>query len=116
MIKIFEYIYNFFAWLFMLNMTSSEVSLAGAIIVRFATFAFTYTAIGALFNCLGWFNSKAMKLVYFVISTIVSFALCYIVKLIETYWQYILIALGVIICSIAVIWSIKKEWRNKKKL
>lgn len=111
--KIFEWICNFFAWLFMLNMTSSEVSLEGAIFVRIATFAITYTAVGALFNWLGWFNSKAMKVVYFVISTIISFALCYVVMLIETYWIYILIAFGVVIGLIAVIWLIKKGWRNK---
>ena len=107
--KILEWIYNFFAWLFMLNMTSSEVSLGGAIIVRIATFVFTYTAVGALFNWLGWFNSKAMKLTYFIISTIVSFVLCYIVMLIETYWRYILIALFVIACLIAVIWFFKEK-------
>lgn len=109
---VFEWIWKFFAWLFMLNMTSSEVTLGGAIIVRIVTFAISYTAVGALFDWLDWFNSRAMHLVYFIISTIVSFVLCYIVMLIETYWKLISIIFGIIICIILI----KKSWRNKREL
>ena len=86
--KIFEWICNFFAWLFMLNMTSSEVSLGGAIAVRIVTFAISYAIVGALFDWLGLFNSRAMHLVYFIISTIISYVLCYIVMLIETHYLW----------------------------
>jgi len=54
--------------------------------------------VGVIFNALGWFNSKAMSIVYFVISALLSFALAYLVWTIE---QYILI-IGIIFGIIAI--------------
>ena len=50
------------------------------------TFAISYTLVGIIFNALGWFNSKIMSIAYFVISTLLGFALVYVVMLIETKW------------------------------
>lgn len=102
-----EPIVNFFSdifiWLFTLNMTQSSVSIAGEIFVKVATFAISYSAVGALFRAIGWFYSDIMKIAYFVISTIVSFALCYIVMLFETHLLLIAIIAGVLlIAGIAV--------------
>ena len=97
---LFEGIMNFFIWLVTLNATQSNVSMAGEIFVKIATFVVSYTAVGILFNSIGWFNSDAMKLVYFIVSTLVSFALCYVVMLLETYLLYIVIGLGVLLLLI----------------
>ena len=100
---LFEGIMNFFVWLVTLNATQSEMSMAGEIFVKIASFVVSYTAVGILFNVIGWFNSDAMKLVYFTISTLVSFALCYAVMLLETYLLYIAIVLGILLLSIVGI-------------
>ena len=97
---LFEGIMNFFIWLVTLNATQSNVSMAGEIFVKIVTFVVSYTAVGILFNAIGWFDSDAMKLVYFIVSTLVSFALCYVVMLLETYLLYIAIGLGVLLLLI----------------
>lgn len=89
---------RFFAWLFTLQYSQPETSIAGGIIVRILTFVVSYSLVGIIFNVLGWFNSKAMSIVYFVASTLISFALAYLLWTIE---QYILI-IGIIFGIIAI--------------
>ncbi len=89
---------RFFAWFFALQYSQPETSIAGGIIVRILTFVVSYSLVGIIFNVLGWFNSKAMSIVYFVVSTLISFALAYLVWTIE---QYILI-IGIIFGIIAI--------------
>ena len=93
---IFVDIIKFFTWLFTLQYITPETSIAGSIIVKVLTFAISYTLVGLIFNSLGWFNSKAMSVVYFIISTLLGFVLAYIVMLIETHLLAIGITLGVI--------------------
>ena len=88
---------KFFVWLVTLNMTQSSVSVAGEIFVKIATFVISYTAVGAIFNAIGWFDSGVMKLVYFIISTIVSFALCWLVMIFETHLLLISIIAGALL-------------------
>ena len=101
---IFVDIIEFFTWLFTLQYITPETSVAGSIIVKILTFAVSYTLVGIIFNALGWFNSKIMSIAYFVISTLLGFALAYVVMLIETHLLEIGITLGVIfVLSIVVI-------------
>ena len=101
---IFVDIIEFFTWLFTLQHITPETSVAGSIIVKILTFAVSYTLVGIIFNALGWFNSKIMSIAYFVISTLLGFALAYVVMLIETHLLEIGITLGVIfVLSIAAI-------------
>ena len=88
---------KFFVWLVTLNMTQSSVSIAGEIFVKIAAFVISYATVGAIFNAIGWFNSGVMKLVYFIISTIVSFALCWLVMIFETHLLLIAIIAGVLL-------------------
>lgn len=100
---LFEGIANFLTWLVTLNMTQSNISIAGEIFVKIAAWIISYTAVGIIFGALGWFNSDVMKSVYFIISTLVSFALCYIVMILETYLLYIVIGLGVLLAVVIVL-------------
>lgn len=111
---IFEVIVKFFTWLLMLNFTQSDVSIAGEIFVRIATFGISFASVGVIFNLLGWHNKDVMSLTYFVISTIVSFGLCYVVMLIETHSKYILIGLSILLILTVTI-SIVIYFRNKLK-
>ncbi|MCI8716649.1 MAG: hypothetical protein HFH64_00565 [Lachnospiraceae bacterium] len=100
---IINFFSNIFIWLFTLSMTQSSVSIVGEIFVKVATFAISYSVVGALFRAIGWFDSDIMKIAYFVISTIVSFVLCYIVMIFETHLLLIAIIAGVLlIAGIAV--------------
>ena len=111
---IFVDIIEFFTWLFTLQYITPETSVAGSIIVKILTFAVSYTLVGIIFNALGWFNSKIMSIAYFVISTLLGFALAYVVMLIETHLLEIGITFGVIfLLSIAAIIFI--AIKNKKQ-
>lgn len=100
---LFENISNFLVWLVTLNMTQSKVSIAGEIFVKIASWAISYSIVGFIFRALGWFNSDVMKAVYFIVSTLVSFGLCYVVMLLETYLLYIVITCGILLIVIIVI-------------
>lgn len=110
---LFEGIFNFLTWLVTLNMTQSNISMAGEIFVKIATWIISYTVVGMIFHALGWFDSDAMKFVYFVISTLVSFILCYIVMLLETYLLYIVIGLGFLL-AIVIVLAIVLYIRHRK--
>lgn len=111
---IFVDIIEFFTWLFTLQYITPETSIAGSIIVKILTFAVSYTLVGIIFNALGWFNSKVMSIAYFVVSTLLGFALAYVVMLIETHLLEIGITLGVIfVLAIAAIIVI--AIKNKKQ-
>ena len=72
-------------WLLRLNMTQSPVSMAGEIFVKITVLFLSYAIVGAIFKALGWFNSEAMKIAYFVVSTLLTFGLCYLVMLFEEF-------------------------------
>lgn len=96
----FADILRFFAWLFTLQYAQPDTSVAGGIVVRIMTFLVSYGLVGLIFNVLGWFNSKAMSVVYFIISTLLGFALAYVVWAIEQYILIIGIVLAVILSAI----------------
>ena len=92
----FTYLVEFFTWLFILDYSAPPISIAGEIIVRVLSFVVTYELVGIVFGVLGFYNSKFMKIMYFVFSTLISFVLTYIVWTIETYLLVICIVLGIV--------------------
>ena len=110
----FANILKFFAWLFTLQYSQPDTSIAGGIIVRILTFIVSYSLVGVIFNALGWFNSKVMKIVYFVISTLLGFVIAYIVWGIEQYILIIGIVMGVIILA-AIAYFVIRAILDKKK-
>lgn len=109
---------NFMLWLFTLQYSQPTTSIAGGIIVRILTFAVSFGLVGFIFNLIGLFNSKIMSFAYFVISTLVAFALSYVVWIVEKYILIIGIVLGVIAlllatCFVCVL--IKKDRTSKSE-
>lgn len=106
---IFINMIEFFAWLFTLKFITPGTSIVGSIIVRILTFAVSYTLVGLIFDAIGLFNSKIMSIAYFIISTLLGFALAYVVMLIESHLLEIGIILGVIfiLSIIAIAWNKK---------
>ncbi len=90
---------KFMLWLFKLQYSAPETSLAAGIGVRVLTFLVSYSLVGFIFKSIGLFDSKLMSLVYFVISTLLGFLLAYIVWIIETY----IIVVGIILSIILLI-------------
>lgn len=111
---IFTDIIKFFTWLVCLDYLSPDVSLAGAIIIIVLIFFISYALVVFIFNLIGLFNSRIIKLTYFIISTLLSFALSYIVMCIERYWISILIVISILLVFICVIWVafVTKERKN----
>ena len=110
----FADVLKFFAWLFTLQYSQPDTSIAGGIIVRILTFIVSYSLVGIIFNALGWFNGKVMKIVYFVISTLLGFVIAYIVWGIEQYILIIGIVMGVIILA-AIAYFVIRAILDKKK-
>ena len=108
-----EHFAKFMIWLFTLNATQSRVSIAGEIFVKIATWGITYSLVGVIFKTLGLFDSGIMKFVYFVISTLLSFGLCYIVMLIEKHIFTIAIVLLVLLIVMVVGWLLGKRCCNE---
>lgn len=100
---LFEWCTNVFVWLITLNYSSPTISVFGQLFVKYSTWIITFTTVGMIFKRLNWFDSDAMKLVYFVVSTLISFALSYVVMILEQYAVYIAIGLAVVILTLIVI-------------
>ena len=116
---LFEGVMNFFIWLVTLNATQSTISKVGEILVKTATFAISFTTVGIISKALNWFNGDLMSAGYFIVSTLVSFGLCYIVMLLETYLLYVAIFVAVallVVIVIAVIMYSKKSKRRKEAI
>jgi len=111
---LFESITNVFVWLITLDLASPTISIIGQIFIKYSTWLITFYIVGVLFKSLGWYNSDAMKIVYFIISTIISFILSWIIMLLEKYLLYIAIILIVFVLTIIVI-SIIFYKKNKEK-
>ena len=111
---IFQFCTEVFVWLITLNAKSSTISKAGELFVKYSTWLITYTIVGFIFKKLKWFDSDAMKIVYFVISTLISFALSYVIMIFEKYILWI--ALGILIMIvIAVVIVLTLYFVNKKR-
>lgn len=100
---LFEWCTNVFIWLITLNHSNSTISIFGQLFVKYATWIVTFSSVGIIFKSLNWFDSDVMKLVYFVVSTIISFVLSYVVMILEKYAVYIAIGLAVVILILIVI-------------
>ena len=107
--RLFEKAVTFLIWLVKLDLTKNSVSIFGEVVVKVATFAITYTVVGWIFKALGWFNSKAMKLAYAIISTMISFGLCFAVSLLEKHYIIGSIVGGVVLVMFGVIYLLRSK-------
>ena len=89
----------FFAWLFMLNHLKPEISIFGEIAIRIVTVAVSYSVVGLAFDYIGLYNSRFMTILYFVVSTILSFVLAWVIWFFEEYR----LAIGVAFCAISIL-------------
>ena len=91
-----------FVWLITLNFTSPDASVFGQLVAKYGTWIITYGLVGSIFGFLGWFNRDAMKIVYFIISTIISFLLSWLIMTLEKYLLVIAIVVGSLLVLAAI--------------
>lgn len=96
---IFGNIANFFTWLFTYNYSDNGLNNAFTLISKLMIFGITYPLIGLIFSTLGWFNSKIMSIVYFVLSTLLAMLICPVLKLIQDN----IVTIGIILLVIFVL-------------
>ena len=105
---------EFFAWLFFLNYSKPELSIVGEIIVKTLSFLVSFGLVGLIFDSLGLYNAKAMKLVYLIVSTLVGLVLTYIFWTIKQYILVINIILGIILLLTISGIVLVKVFRKRK--
>ena len=109
---------SFFSWLLMIDNYQPTISIVGEIAVRILTFVVTYTLVGLFCYFAGWFNRTFMKILYAVVSSILSLLLAYIIWCIEQYILIILIVLSAIaflsVIIIITIYVAKKKISDGK--
>lgn len=110
--ELFAKILEFAIWLFLLEYTQSEISLVGEIVVRALTFAITFVLMKFIFGRKG---NSIKETVRWVISTIVSFVLSYIVMLFEQHIVTIFIVLISVAVAIVAVWLTVYFVRKKKE-
>lgn len=97
-------------WIFQLSLTDFGLSPSIEIIVKSLTFILSYALVGIIFNAIGLFDSDVMKYVYFVVSTMIGFALSALIMFLQ---EHIIIIswsiLGItIIILITILFLVKK--------
>ena len=114
-----EPITKVFVWLITLNFNAPAISIAGQLVAKYGTWIITYSLVDKLFRALGWFDSDVMKIVYFIISTIISFLLSWLIMVLENYLWIIAIVVGfLLVCLTALAltaYLIEKRKNSKKE-
>ena len=100
-------------WLVTLDFNSPNISIFGQIIVKYGTWLITFFLVGILFKGLGVYNSDAMKIVYFIISTFISFLFSWLFYFLEEYSLIILIVIVSLLVTIIIIYSAKERSKEK---
>ena len=109
----FQKAVEFVVWLFVLDLTAPEISIAGQIIVRILVLPVSFGLVGVVFSLFRLFGSKFMSALYTLISLGVSVALTYLIWFIESYILFVAIGLGAILLGIIVFFIIK--WVKEAK-
>ena len=110
-----EPITKVFVWLITIDSNSPDISIFGQLVAKYGTWIITYSLVGILFRLLGWFNSTAMKIVYFILSTIISFLLSWLIMVLENYLWIIAIIIGVLLVVGLGVFITLLIYNKKKK-
>ena len=115
---LFEAITKVVVWLVTLQFNSPDISVFGQLVAKDGAWVMTYSLVGIIFNALGWFDSSVMKIVYFAISTIISFLLSWLIMALEKYLWIIAIIVGCLVLILAgakIVLLIAKKKKTKEE-
>lgn len=110
-----EPITKVFVWLITLQYNSPDISIFGQLVAKYGTWLITYSVVGIIFKSLNWFDKDVMKIVYFILSTIISFVLSYVIMLFEKYMLIISIIIGVLSLIAITVFVIQFILDKKKE-
>lgn len=88
-------------WLKVEDYATEKISTAGLIIIDIISAPIVYLSVGAIFDALGWYDSKVMHYVNLGLSAIITVGMALIVRIFIDYWWAMLIA--IIICLIIFV-------------
>jgi hypothetical protein len=101
-------------WLFQLSLTDFGLPPTVEVIIKSLTFVISYALVGIFFNALGLFDSGVMKYVYFVISTLIGFALSAVIMFLQEH--IIMISWSIIGISIISLISVSLVIKRRNTL
>ena len=101
-------------WLITLNLNAPTISILGQLLVKYGTWIITFDLVRKLFKAFGWYDSDAMKIVYAVISAIISFVLSWVIMVFEQYMWIIATIVGSILIALVAL-TITLYVVNKRK-
>lgn len=101
-ISMLGHIMTFFFWLFTISMTEFGISPEAEIFVKVTTFAISYVLVGFIFSFDSGFRGKgnAMSIAYLIISTLIGFALSWLIMTVQ---QHILVIFWVLLILLIII-------------
>jgi hypothetical protein len=82
---IIQWLGEFLTWYINYQVTTSDLNNAFVLISKILTWIISYSAVGLIFNLLGWFNSKVMSTVYVIVSFFINIALTLFLKFVQDY-------------------------------
>ena len=101
-------------WLFQLSLTEFGLSPVMEVIIKLLTFIISYALVGIIFSALGLFDSDVMKYVYFVVSTLIGFALCAVIMFLQEH--IIMISWSILGISIISLISVSLVIKRRNTL
>jgi len=101
-------------WLFQLSLTDFGLSPVMEVIIKLLTFIISYALVGIIFSALGLFDSDVMKYVYFVISTLIGFALSAVIMFLQEH--IIMISWSILGISIISLISVSLVIKRRNTL
>ena len=109
-----EPITKVFVWLITLDLNSPDISIFGQLVVKYGTWLITFALVKIIFDSLGWFNSTAMKIVYAILSMVISFLFSWMIMILENYLLVIAIVVGVLLIVVLGVFIICFVHSKKK--
>ena len=106
----------FLEWYFILKEEiTAPITTGQAVIIDLITHLITYSFVGAVFGLFRCWDKDAMRIVYVIISEIVSLGLALLLRAILDYYWILFIILGVFLIGMTVIYIINKKKEKRVK-
>lgn len=112
--EIFTKMMNFYIWLVTLHYSINNISSVAEIFVKVSTFIFSYGLVGLAYDLLGFHDKVLMSWSYYLVSTIFSICLSYLVMCIQKYILIISIVLSIALIAMILIFIVLLIVNRKK--
>ena len=116
LLKNLSQIVDFILWFYLLKEgLSAPINTIQVILIDSITHILTFLLVGSVFAYLGWWDKNAMKVLYAIVSEIVSLVLIVLVRFFINYFWVLFIILGLFAIALIVLEILKKRISKNKK-